>query len=129
MKACSKVYLDRLEPPQVRQVHEALLHICFLDLDNDGVISITDVRLWLQAHLRFGSLTFMDALECKERLCFDGDVELNEEERQDLGKWLIDETMLLLESMFMPASQQGSWQGVEFTQFLESELGLSQNVW
>lgn len=110
-------------------MHEALLHICFLDLDNDGVISIRDVRLWLQAHLRFGSLTFKDALECKERLCFDGDVELNEEERQDLGKLLIDETMLLLESMFMPASQQGSWQGVEFTQFLESELGLSQNVW
>ena len=59
---------------------------CFLDLDSDGIISIRDVRSWLHAHLRFGSLTFKDALECKEEQCFDGDVDLDEEERQDLQK-------------------------------------------
>ncbi len=45
--------------------------------------------------------------------------ELSEEEEEDL----VDRMMLMLEQMFLPASQQPGWQGLDVQLFMESGLG------
>ena len=96
---------------------------CFLDMDNDGLISAKDVQSWVQCHLSYGTLDYDDILSCKGSSMTSVGADLNPAEKRSLADWMVDGMMAFLEVMCQPESRQGDWLGVSVQQFLDTQLG------
>ncbi len=92
-----------------------------MDADGDGVLSEEDVNLWVDLHLKAGTIDRDEVMRRK----FEGSDQTELETQPDwqLCGWVVEQLWQMLREMFAPQSQDPRWKGVLALPFLKAQLG------
>ena len=91
-----------------------------MDADGDGVLSEEDVNLWVDSHLKAGTIDRDEVMRRK----FEGSDQTELETQPDwqLCGWVVEQLWQMLREMFAPQSQDPRWKGVLALPFLNAQL-------
>jgi hypothetical protein len=92
-----------------------------MDADGDGLLSEEDVIIWVDSHLKAGTIDRDEVMRRK----FEGSDQTELETQPDwqLRGWVVERLWQMLREMFAPQSQDPRWKGVSASQFLKAQLG------
>ena len=110
---------DSIDMTHIKVIQHRLFNL--MDADGDGVLSEEDVNMWVDSHLKAGTIDRDEVMQRK----FEGSdlTELETQPDWQLRGWVVERLWQMLREMFAPQSQDPRWKGVSASQFLKAQLG------